>query len=198
MKKIALTIFCGLAASFAATVPAMAQDITVRYSQVDASYDYDDSDTKNDVAFSGPTVRLTGDLPGYNIKGVYGEIGYLQEDDTPYEADLLNLGAGLTRNLYRNSNFYIDGSIGLNASKYDADLLDDSLYYLGVPVKAQFGVQKQAWRGFIEVGYRHDWALNQSDDDFYESQQPSSLGGIELGAGIRYNMDYGWWTPTRR
>ena len=197
MKKIALTLFCGLVTSVA-TVTAMAQDVTIRYSQIDSSYEYDESDTENDVSFSGPTVRLTGDLDTYNIKGIYGELSYLQEDDTPFEANLLSLGTGLTRNLYRNQNLYIDGSIGINASKYDANQLDDSLYYVGVPVKAQFGLQKQAWRAFAEVGYRQDWAINQSDDDVFERQQPSSLGGIELGVGIRYNMNYGWWTPSRK
>lgn len=197
MKKIGFAALCAIA-SIAVTTPAMAKDITLRYNQIDSSYEYKDSDTKNDVSFSGPTIRLTGDIPSYNLNGVYGEIGYLSESDTPFNADMINLGAGLTRNLYRNNNLYIDGSIGLGASKYDADGMDDSLYYVGIPAKAQIGFQQKAFRAFVEVGYRQDWAVNQDKKDLIESAQPSTMGGVELGAGVRYNFDYGWWTPKSR
>lgn len=197
MKKIGFAALCAIA-SIAITTPVMAKDITVRYNQIDSSYEYKDSDTKNDVSFSGPTIRLTGDIPSYNLNGVYAEAGYLSESDTPFNADIINLGAGLTRNLYRNNNLYVDGSIGLGASKYDADGMDDSLYYVGIPAKAQIGLQQKAFRAFVEVGYRQDWAVNQDKKDLIESAQPSTMGGVELGVGVRYNFDYGWWTPKSR
>lgn len=197
MKKIGFAALCAIASISVAT-PVMAKDITLRYNQIDSSYEYEDSDTKNDVSFSGPTIRLTGDIPSYNLNGVYAEVGYLSESDTPFNADMINLGAGLTRNLYRNNNLYIDGSIGLGASKYDADGMDDSLYYVGIPAKAQIGLQQKAFRAFVEVGYRHDWVVDQDKKDLIESAQPSTMGGVELGVGVRYNFDYGWWTPKPR
>lgn len=197
MKKLGLLALCALT-SIAVTAPAMAKDITLRYSQIDSSYEYKDFDTKNEVSFSGPTIRLTGDIPNYNLNGTYAEIGYLTESDTPYDAKMLNVGAGLTRNFYRNNNLYIDGSIGLSGSKYDADGMDDSLYYVGIPAKAQIGFQQKAVRAFVEVGYRQDWAVSQDKKDPIESIQPSTMGGVELGVGVRYNFDYGWWTPKSR
>ena len=187
---MSLLCFSTLLAAASAT---HAKDITVRYNQIDANYDYDDLDANTDATFKGPTVRITGDLG--NMTGTYAELGYLSESDTPFNADMIALGAGLTRNFYNNNNFYVDGSFGLNASKYDADGMDDSLYYVGVPLKAQLGLQKDAMRAFVEIGYRHDWAVNQDKDDVIQNLQPSSMGGIELGVGVRYNFDYGWWSP---
>lgn len=192
MKQIAMSLLC-FSTLLAATSVTHAKDITVRYNQIDSSYNYDDSNREEDVTFSGPTVRLTGEVG--SLKGAYAEIGYLSESDTKYEADMINLGAGLTHNFYNNNNFYIDGSIGANLAKYDANYMSESLYYAGVPVKAQLGVQKNAMRAFIEVGYRHDWALNQDDEDYLDFAQPTDMGGIELGVGVRYNFDYGWWSP---
>ncbi len=197
MKNISASILCG-ATLLVVALPASAKDITLRYNQIDSAYEYKDSETTNDVVFKGPTIRLTGDLDKYNLKGAYAELGYLSESDTPFNAEILNAGAGLTRNFYQNNNFYVDGSLGLNASKYDADGMDDSIYYVGVPVKAQFGFQQKAMRAFVEVGYRQDWAVNQGDSTPVEVRQPSTMGGIELGAGIRYNFDYGWWSPASR
>lgn len=197
MKRILVPALCGLA-SIVAALPAQAKDISVRYSEIDAAYEYKDSDTTNDVSFSGPTVRLTGDIDSYNLKGVYAELGYLKESDTPFNAKTINLGAGITRNFYRNKNIYVDGSIGINGSKYDADGMDDSLYYVGIPAKAQIGYQQNQYRAFVEVGYRQDWAVNKDNKDPVEFAQPSTIGGLELGVGVRYNFDYGWWSPKSR
>ncbi|MBO6224612.1 MAG: hypothetical protein J6N72_04030, partial [Psychrobacter sp.] len=84
MNKVGVIAQCAIA-SIATISPAMAKDITLRYSQIDSSYEYEESNTKNDVSFSGPTIRLTGDVSKYNIDGAYAELGYLTESDTPYD-----------------------------------------------------------------------------------------------------------------
>lgn len=196
MNKKPLMVLSALM-TVSVSMPALAYDATLRYSQLDSAYEYKDSDTKNDVSFSGVSARLTGDLPSYNLKGVYGEAGYLSESDTPYKAEMIDLGVGATRNFYRNNNFYVDGSLGVHASKYDADNLSDSIYYVGVPAKAQFGLQYEAMRAFVELGYRQNWAVNRDSKDVDERVHPSSMGGLELGAGVRYNFNYGWWSPKK-